>query len=189
VPRTVTEIHPVSPERWHDLEKLFGPKGAYSNCWCMERRLRYSEFRALPPAKRKAGLRAWVASGAEPGLLAYRGGEPVGWCAMAPRSEYAGLAASRKLRPVDDAAGVWSVTCFFIAKRHRRTGLMTTLLNSAVRHAKRRGGSILEGYPVAAVRLKGCAGYTGLVHVYERAGFRVVARPSRAMRVMRKALQ
>ena len=117
-------------------------------------------------------------AGAEPGLLAYRKGIPVGWCAVAPRSEYAGLAASRNLKPVDSAAGVWSVTCCFVARDRRRTGLMAALLGAAESHAKRHGGLILEGYPVVAERLAGCAGYTG-----------VVARPSRALRVMRKTLQ
>jgi len=28
-------IHPVTPERWADLEELFGPSGGYGGCWCM----------------------------------------------------------------------------------------------------------------------------------------------------------
>src|SRR5437667_2565485 len=161
----------------------------YSNCWCMWWRLRHRDFRVLQPAERKAELRGWVRSGAEPGLIAYREGIPVGWCAVAPRSEYAGLAASRSLKPVDSAAGVWSVTCYFVARGQRRTGLMAALLGAAESHAKRHGGLIFEGYPVAAERLAGCAGYTGVVPAYERAGFRVVARPSRALRIMRKTLR
>ena len=123
-----TDIHPATARRWPDLEKLFGPNGAYSNCWYMWWRLRHRDFRVLQPAERKAELRGWVRSGAEPGLIAYRKGVPVGWCAVAPRSEYAGLAASRSLKPVDGAAGVWSVTCYFVARDQRRTGLMAALL-------------------------------------------------------------
>ena len=100
------EIRSVTPERWRDLERLFGPRGAYSNCWCMWWLLRRRDFRAFSGEERKAALRSWVRSGAEPGLLAYRGGKPVAWCALAPRSEYAALAASRKLKPVGDPAGV-----------------------------------------------------------------------------------
>jgi len=181
-------IHPVTRERWRDLERLFGPRGAYWNCWCMFWRLRRRDFRALAPDERKAALRAWVRSGAEPGLLAYRDGKPVAWCALAPRSEYAALAASPKLKPVGEIAGTWSITCYFIAKEHRRTGLMTALLDAAARHARRKGARRLEGYPVSAEALAGCEGYTGLVPVYKRAGFRVVARPSPSMRVMQKAL-
>lgn len=186
--RAATKIHPVTPERWPDLEKLFGPSGAYSNCWCMWWRLRRPEFRALRPAQRKAALRRWVRSGAEPGLLAYRDGVPVAWCAVAPRSEYAALASSRNLKPVDGMAGVWSITCYFVAKAQRRTGLMSALLDAATKHAKRKGGLAVEGYPVVAEALKGCNGYTGLVPAYERAGYRVVARPTPALRVVRKPL-
>ncbi|HEC62059.1 MAG TPA: hypothetical protein ENI27_07380 [bacterium] len=28
----------VTPDRWSDLEELFGRQGAYSGCWCMWRR-------------------------------------------------------------------------------------------------------------------------------------------------------
>jgi len=184
----MTDIRPVTPERWPDLERLFGANGAYSNCWCMERRVRMAEYRALSPPERKAGLRRWVRSGTEPGLLAYRDGAPVAWCAVAPRPEYAGLATSRTLRAVDDQPGVWSVTCFFVARGHRRTGLMTALLKAAASHARRHGARILEGYPVVAAELAGCTGYTGLVPTYERAGFTVVAKPTRARRIMRKRL-
>jgi hypothetical protein len=37
------EVHPVTPERWGDLEKLFGPSGAYGGCWCMYFRMRSSD--------------------------------------------------------------------------------------------------------------------------------------------------
>ena len=183
------EIRPVTPKRWRDLERLFGPKGAYSNCWCMYWRWRRRDFREATPAARKAALRAWVCSGTEPGLLAYRRGEPVAWCALAPRDEYAALGASPKLKPIGDTAGVWSITCYYVPKEHRRTGLMTALLAAAARHARRKGARVLEGYPVLADSLTGCVGYTGLVPAYRKAGFRVVARPSRSMRVMQKALR
>src|SRR5439155_23067940 len=178
-----------TPERWRDLERLFGPKGAYFNCWCMWWRLRRKHFRSLSANERRASLRAWVRSGAQPGLLAYRRGKPVAWCALAPRSEYAALAASPTLKPVGDIAGVWSITCYFVAKEHRRTGLMSALLDAAGRHARRKGARLLEGYPVVAESLQGCAGYTGLVPAYKKAGCRIVARPSRSTRVRHKALR
>ena len=152
-------------------------------------RVRRRDFRAMAPGERKAALRAWVRSGAEPGLLAYRGAKPVAWCALAPRDEYAALAASPTLKPVGDTARVWSITCYYVPKEHRRTGLMTALLEAAARHAQRRGARVLEGYPVNAQQLSGCIGYTGLVPAYKKAGFRVVARPNRTMRVMHKALR
>jgi hypothetical protein len=37
--RPDVECHPVTPERWPDLETLFGPRGATGGCWCMYWRL------------------------------------------------------------------------------------------------------------------------------------------------------
>ena len=29
------EFHPLTPDRWADLEALFRPRGAVGGCWCM----------------------------------------------------------------------------------------------------------------------------------------------------------
>lgn len=39
-------VHPVGPERWGDLERLFGPSGAYSGCWCLFWRIPGAELSA-----------------------------------------------------------------------------------------------------------------------------------------------
>ena len=33
------QVHPTTADRWPDLEALFGPKGAFANCWCMAWRM------------------------------------------------------------------------------------------------------------------------------------------------------
>ena len=39
-------IHPLTPQRWADLERLFGANGACGGCWCMWWRLKRPEFDA-----------------------------------------------------------------------------------------------------------------------------------------------
>lgn len=39
-------VVPVTPDRWDDLVSLFGPNGAYSNCWCAYFRVRAKDFTA-----------------------------------------------------------------------------------------------------------------------------------------------
>ena len=180
------EIVPVTAARWRDLERLFGPRGAYSNCWCTYWRLRRKDFSSLTPQDRRQAFRGWIRSGAEPGLIAYRGGKPVAWCAVAPREEYAAISASPALKRLENN-GTWSITCYFVAKDHRRTGLMSALLDAAVRHARKRGARMVEGFPVEADALRGCDGYSGLVPVYRKAGFRRVASMG-SKRVMRRAV-
>ena len=36
------EVYPLTPERWADLEELFGENGACGGCWCMWWRLKRS---------------------------------------------------------------------------------------------------------------------------------------------------
>ena len=106
------EIRELEPRLWSDLETLFGPRGAVGGCWCMYWRLTRSQFHKQKGKGAKRALRRIVGSGESPGLLAYAGGEPVGWCAIAPRETYTRLQGSRILKPVDNQP-VWSVVCFF----------------------------------------------------------------------------
>ena len=181
-----TEIVPVTAERWPDLETLFGPRGACAGCWCMWWRLPRKEFEARKGEGNREALRAIVASDAVPGLLAYVEGVPAGWCAIAPRDHYPGLARSRILSPVDERP-VWSVTCFFIARSYRRRGLTVRLLLAAVEHARSRGAQVVEGYPHDAGEgeLPPAFAWTGLAAAFRTAGFEEVARRSPKRPIMR----
>jgi GNAT superfamily N-acetyltransferase len=178
-------IEPLTPDRWRDLEKLFGPRGACGGCWCMCWRLPGKAFKAGSGEGNRKAFAKIVKGGAVPGLLAYDGDEPVGWCAVAPRGEYKRLEASRTLRPVDDKP-VWSVSCFFIARGHRRKGLTVKLLEAAKKHVKKQGGSLLEGYPsVPKGEAVDTFAWTGILGAFEKAGFEVAARPSQARAIVR----
>jgi GNAT superfamily N-acetyltransferase len=146
--------------------------------------------RALFQRRRGAGnrraLRRLVAAGPPPGLLAYLGDEPVGWCAVEPRERYPVLDRSRTLARVDQKP-VWSVTCFFVARPHRRRGVTAALLRAAVRHAAAGGARLVEGYPIApgAAAMPDAFAWTGFAGTFARAGFREVARRSPTRAIMR----
>jgi hypothetical protein len=123
------ETRPLTAKNWADLERLFGPRGACAGCWCMYYRRARSTWKEQKGEKNRRAFRKIVATGIPTGVLAYVGKEPAGWCAVAPRADYSALARSRVLRPVDERP-VWSVTCFYVAKEHRRSGLTEPLLQS-----------------------------------------------------------
>lgn len=180
------EYHPLTPERWDDFERLFGPKGACGGCWCMFERIPRAQFARQSGQGNKEAMRAIVASGEVPGLLAYAAGEPVGWCAIEPRETYGTLRRSRILKPVDDQP-VWSLVCFYIAKGHRRQGVTVGLLRAAVDHARARGARIVEGYPVEpkTPRVPDAFAWHGTAAAFRRAGFTEVARRSETRPIMR----
>jgi GNAT superfamily N-acetyltransferase len=179
-------FRPLTPARWPDLEKLFGPRGACGGCWCMWWRLGGSEFTRHKGAGNKRSFKRIVDAGREPGILAYSRHEPIGWCALAPREDYSRLERSRPLARVDDQP-VWSVTCLFVAKAYRRQGVSVALLRAAVARAAHRGARIVEGYPFELTRgpLPDPFVWTGLASAYRRAGFEEVARRSRTRPIMR----
>jgi len=184
-------VHPVTPDRWPDLERLFGAKGACGGCWCMLWRLPRAEYDRGKGDGNRAALEAIVTGGGTPGLLAYADREPIGWCAVAPRAEYPGLARSRELKPVDDQP-VWSITCLFVAKPFRRRGVSVQLLHAAAEFARERGAEIVEGYPVEP-RADGFQPdpfvWTGLASAFREAGFVEVLRRSETRPIMRRHLE
>jgi len=181
-------VAPVTPSRWSDLEKLFGPRGACAGCWCMWCRLPGKEFQYGKGDGNKRRLRRLVLEGPPPGLIGYFGKEPVAWCALGPREHFQRLAGSRTLAPVDEQP-VWSVPCFFIARGARKRGLTARMLVEAVKFARARGAKILEGYPIApGGKTADTFAWWGLVGAFEKAGFEEALRRSPTHPIMRHRL-
>ena len=180
------EFHPATADRWHDLEALFGERGAYGNCWCMWWRMKRSEFDKQPARMKKQALKDIVEDNQVPGILAFANGEPIAWCSVAPRETFASLERSQTLKRVDGEP-VWSIVCFFVAKPHRRQGLMVMLLRAAIDYAKANGAKIVEGYPVEPRDnyLPDVSSFTGLVPAFKEVGFVEVLRRSEKRPIMR----
>ncbi len=145
-----------------------------------------SEFAKLKGEGNRQAFQAIVASGEVPGILAYNDGKPIGWCAVAPRDRYPALERSRTLKKIDDQP-VWSVTCFFVAKPFRRSGITTELLRAAVRYAVEHGAQIVEGYPTETRegRAPDPFVFTGLASTFRKVGFSEVLRRSEHRPIMR----
>ncbi len=181
------QCRPLTPDRWAEFEQLFGKNGACGGCWCMLWRLPRKQFDALKGEGNRSAMKALVESGTAPGLLAYLEGEAVGWCALAPRSDYPALARSRILKPVDDQP-CWAVACLFVHRQHRKKGVATALLKAAVDYVRDQDGAILEGYPVEPrgdKPIPAAFAWTGIPSAFSAAGFKEVARRSETRPIMR----
>lgn len=189
--RIEPRILPLTPGRWKDFEKLFGPRGACAGCWCMEPRQTRSEWERSKGARNRRLMKRLVEKGERPpGLLAYLGREPVGWISIEPREAFSKLGRSRVLAPVDDEP-VWSIVCFFVDKRYRRRGLSVALIEGAVEYARKKGARIVEGYPVEPKKkpMPPVFAFTGIAAAYRKARFKEVARRSETRPIMRRAIR
>jgi GNAT superfamily N-acetyltransferase len=136
-------VEPATPDRWDDVAAVFGARGDPSRCWCSY--LLRSPYDMTAREENRSALRGLVDSGAEPGVLAYAAGVPVGWASVGPRERYLDrLTGSPVLRPVPGEA-VWSVLCFVVPRPHRGQGVASALLAGAVEFARERGADAVEG--------------------------------------------
>ena len=168
------ETHPVTAGRFEDFADVVNRSRRSTHCWCLSHRLRTREIEELGGGSREEAMRRLCDREHPPGVVAYRDGEPVGWCNVGLRAEITRLAGSRLIRPIDDLP-VWSIVCVVVRAGHRRQGVTAPLLDGAVAYAASSGAPAVEAYPVDPPgRMDLTMAFVGTKAMFERAGFRVV---------------
>ena len=196
MPADALTIHPLTVDRWADLEDLFGPeRGANSGCWCMWPRVSGVAFKTMAREDRKAALHAIVAAGPPPGLLAYEGEMAVGWCAVGPRVSLARFQSAKTSR-LDDGldetamSPIYAIGCFFIRPGYRKRGLTRRLTTEAIAYARAEGAAAID---VCAIepqkKLSWGEGFVGIASVFTALGFEEIARRSPHRPLMRLTLR
>jgi GNAT superfamily N-acetyltransferase len=176
---------PLTSDNWPDLVNLFGPRGASGGCWCMYNLLPRKQFHANKGDENRELFHKVVDGGLPVGLIAYDGETPAGWIAISDRVNYAGLAKSKLIQPVD-VEPVWSITCFYTARAYRRKGINRFLVQKAVEYAAGKGARTVEAYPVDnSGKMQDASAYIGFASVFAGLGFQEVARPYASRPVMR----
>jgi len=114
------------------------------------------------------------------GLVAFDGDLAVGWCQLTPRDELAWLDRMRWFHRIDDVP-VWSISCFFVRRAYRRQGVMSQLIDAALKTAKRAKAPALEAYPVDTTAPKSTSNiFTGTISAFAHAGFKEMRRLARS---------
>lgn len=191
-------VVPANEASWADLRAIFGDRGYAAYCQCQKPKMHsWAEWKTLQVAGRMQRLEQETHCGdpsasATSGLVAYLEGEPVGWCAVEPRTAYPRLRRTpvpwkgRDEDPDDD--GVWSVVCFATRAGFRRRGVSRALARAAVEFARRRGARALEGYPMLVEPGEDVPWgelNVGSRSIFADAGFLEVSRPTLRRVVMR----
>jgi GNAT superfamily N-acetyltransferase len=192
-------ILPANEATCQDIQAVFGPRGYPARCQCQRfkmlpgeswRSVGTIEFRRRLVEQTRCGQ---PESATCSGLVAYLEGQPVGWCAVAPRMDHPRLLRNNRVpwqgrREDKHDPSVWAATCFIIRAGFRRRGITYALARAAVDFARQRGARALEGYPMLTEPGQDVTWgelHVGTRSIFEAAGFKEVSRPTIRRVVMR----
>ena len=192
-------VVPANEASWDDLQTVFGTRGDAVRCQCQRFKIGPAAWTPEPWEERAARLRDETGCGnpdapTTSGLVAYLDGEPVGWCAVEPRTAYQKLITGRSPVPwagrdedkADDT--VWAVTCFVTRAGYRHRGVSTALATAAVSFARDRGARAIEGYAMITrpgQEITWGEVFVGSRNAFADAGFTEVSHPTPRRVVMR----
>jgi GNAT superfamily N-acetyltransferase len=184
-------LRPLTSDTWDDFETVMGANGGARGCWCMHWRLSMKEWMAGKGEGNRAAMRRLADRPRSPGVVAYLAEEPTAWCGFGDRSDFPRMQRSPVMAPVDDEPVV-SLTCLFIRKDHRGTGLSTDVIIAVCDHlAETTEARTVEAYPVEPPhghRAGSDNAMTGIASAFRAAGFTEVARRRGDRPVMRYEL-
>jgi len=169
-------FYPATPDRWTDLEALFGTSGADDGCWCMSWRQTNAQLENATSESNHVLFRGQINSGVSTGLLAYVGDQAVGWCGVSPRADFVRLENHPYFQnPTTDKA-TWTIICLFVSRQARKQGVASGLLSAAVKYAIANGAQAIEAYPVNShgKPLASKEAFPGTVPMFLKAGFKEI---------------
>ena len=188
----------LTRKTWPDFERLFSQGNGWDFCWCMHfqrpRTLPRNKWRRTRPERCLRNHREkkeLVKKGRAHGILVYAKGEPAGWCQYGPQEELPRIDNERNYRALaaeDRAKELGRITCFVTDKKHRRSGVATAALRAAVEAIRKKGGSLVEAYPIipweelSRARVRRCGhapafgnqSTHGTLSMFEKQGFKPV---------------
>ncbi len=210
-------FRPVDERTWPDLVRLFEAPGGPKHCWCLVWRLRGAQANLPVAGRKAElerrmheapiGILAYI-DGEPAGWCSvapkptYRpmGGpgpevaspiaseaEPKAEQTAEPTAEAKAEARADAEAGAVAASAVWTIACFYVPRRVRKSGLATRLLDAAVEYAAANGARIVEGYPVAIDSPS--FRFMGFVEMFRAAGFEYVAPVGRRRHLVRRALR
>jgi len=195
--RSPFTVVPANEATWEHLHAVFGTKGDPARCHCQWYRIVQRDWRSVSYEERAHLLREQTdcdhpESDTTSGLVAYLDGEPVGWCAVAPRTEYPRLLGKRVTWQGRDEdrtdSDVWAITCFVTRVGFRKRGVSRALVLAAVDFARSRGARALEGYPMLThpeQEITWGELHVGSRSIFAAAGFAEITHPTTRRYVMR----
>ncbi|MFD9000147.1 GNAT family N-acetyltransferase [Streptomyces sp. NPDC059582] len=165
---------PLDDTTWADFAALVERhNGVWGGCWCMSFHAE-GVGRGRTAAQNRSDKERRVQEGRAHAALVYDGTDCVGWCQFGPTGELPRIKHRRAYLKGVHAVPDWRITCFFVARGHRRAGVAAVALEGALGEIARLGGGTVESYPedVEGRTVSASFLHNGTVSLFESHGFR-----------------
>lgn len=177
VPGELT-IRPLTPETWDAFAGLAERhNGVFGGCWCTWFHTFVAD-KTYDADDNRALKKRLVDDGRAHAALVMDGNEALAWCEYGLPEQLPNINHRKQYEAERDQLPDYRITCLFVDKRYRRTGISTRALLGALRLIAEAGGGVVEAYPqdTAGKKITASFLYNGTRNQFEKAGF-TYARP------------
>lgn len=167
---TALSTRSLSRQTWPDFARLVeAHNGIWGGCWCLE----FHERLKGSPQERRARKEARVAAGEAHAALVYDGEACVGWAQFGSPAELPCIKNRKAYDAGLSALPDWRITCLFVAKTHRKTGVAEAAVTHALADIAQAGGGCVEAYPedVTGRKVSSSFLWGGTTSMFESLGF------------------
>ena len=166
-------IKPLGPDTWEAFARLAEKhNGVWGGCWCTWFHPRRKE-QGLDVESARPYKELLVRQGRAHAALVFDGEAAVGWCEYGTPEELPNIYHRKEYEAGLDRAPDYRLTCLFVDRDSRRTGVAAVALQGALELIAQAGGGVVEGYPQDTPGKKTSASflYNGTRSMFEKAGF------------------
>ena len=140
-------IEPLSGQTWEAFAALAERhNGVWGGCWCLWFH-RYPD----PPERKELGHREFkrrlVERGRTHAALVFDGDVAVAWAQFGPVEELPNIHHRKDWERGLDRVPDYRITCLFVDRRYRRTGMAAVAVRGALALIAAEGGGLVESYP------------------------------------------
>jgi len=167
-------IEPLDPRTWDAFAALAERhNGVWGGCWCT-----WFHLFPDPPERKELGnrelKRRLVEAGRTHAALVLDGDDAVAWAQYGPVEELRNIHHRKEWERTVVRVPDFRITCLFVDRRYRRTGMASVAVRGALALIAQEGGGLVESYPHDLPEGKKSSAsflYNATRTMYERLGF------------------
>ena len=140
-------VKPLDTDTWDAFARLLERhNGVFGGCWCTYFHTLHGE-KTFSAEDNRALKKRLVEDGRAHAALVFHGDEAVAWAQYGSPDELPNIQHRKEYEATSTEVPDYRITCIFVDKNHRKSGVTAIALGGAVDLIAKAGGGVVEGYP------------------------------------------